>query len=194
MMKQHFSNGMNNFIAGWYMDDTSLCDDIVSYHKKNDDKFVGLIGRGGNLVIDFEMKDSIDCHLFNYELEIEYTKHLQSCVEQYLKIYPESGQTDNLWSSGVESKNVQFYKPNGGYKKWHFERRGIDSNRRHLVFMTYLNTIKDGGGTSFKYQNLDVNAEKGLTLIWPSDWTHTHRGIVSPTEEKYIITGWFCFV
>ena len=35
---------------------------------------------------------------------------------------------------------------------------------------------------------------KGLTLIWPADWTHLHRGVVSPSEEKYIITGWFDFL
>ena len=45
----------------------------------------------------------------------------------------------------------------------------------NLVFMTYLNTVTDLGGTAFKYQNLEVQAEKGLTLIWPSDWTHTHK-------------------
>ena len=26
------------------------------------------------------------------------------------------------------------------------------------------------------------------------DWTHLHRGITSPTETKYIITGWFSWV
>ena len=35
------------------------------------------------------------------------------------------------------------------------------------------------------------NAKKGKTLIWPSDFTHTHRGQKSPTQEKYIATGWF---
>lgn len=24
-----------------------------------------------------------------------------------------------------------------------------------------------------------------------SQFTHPHKGIVSPTEEKYIVTGWF---
>jgi len=26
--------------------------------------------------------------------------------------------------------------------------------------------------------------------MWPSDFTHTHRGIISKTKEKYILTGW----
>ena len=59
--------------------------------------------------------------------------------------------------------------------------------------MTYLNDVRDGGETEFFHQNLRVAARRGLTLIWPADWTHTHRGIVSPTEEKIIVTGWFSF-
>jgi hypothetical protein len=62
---------------------------------------------------------------------------------------------------------------------------------RHLVFMTYLNDVTDGGETEFFYQKLKVKPEKGLTLIWGADWTFTHRGITSPTQTKYIVTGWF---
>jgi hypothetical protein len=60
--------------------------------------------------------------------------------------------------------------------------------------MTYLNTVTDEGGTEWYHQNLKVNAEKGKTVIWPADWTFTHRGVPSPTQEKYIITGWFNFL
>ena len=58
--------------------------------------------------------------------------------------------------------------------------------------MTYLNDVDDGG-TEFKYQNITTPAKKGLTLIWPTHWTHTHRGQVSNTKIKYITTGWFDF-
>lgn len=60
--------------------------------------------------------------------------------------------------------------------------------------MTYLNTVTDEGGTEFLNQELKISAEKGKTVIWPADWTHTHRGVASPTQEKYIITGWLSFI
>ena len=44
------------------------------------------------------------------------------------------------------------------------------------------------------YQKLKTPAKKGLTIIWPAEWTHTHRGIVSNTKEKIIVTGWYNFV
>jgi hypothetical protein len=56
--------------------------------------------------------------------------------------------------------------------------------------MTYLNDVPNGG-TEFYYQGLKSPAKKGLTLIWPADWTHTHRGIVDDKNEKYIVTGWY---
>ena len=59
--------------------------------------------------------------------------------------------------------------------------------------MTYLNNV-DNGGTEFLFQKLKIPAKKGLTLIWPSDFTHTHRGVVSKTQEKYIVTGWMNYV
>ena len=60
--------------------------------------------------------------------------------------------------------------------------------------MTYLNTVKKKGETEFYYQKLKIKPETGLTIIWPSDWTHTHRGITSNTEEKYIVTGWYSYL
>jgi hypothetical protein len=57
--------------------------------------------------------------------------------------------------------------------------------------MTFLNDMTDEGGTEFLYQDLKVEPKKGLTLIWPSYWTHTHRGVISKTQEKYIVTGWY---
>ena len=59
--------------------------------------------------------------------------------------------------------------------------------------MTYLNNVTDAGGTEFYHQQLTVQPVKGLTLVWPADWTFTHRGVPSPTQEKRIVTGWFNF-
>ena len=59
--------------------------------------------------------------------------------------------------------------------------------------MTYLNDVTDKGETEFKHYNHKVKPKAGLTLIWPVDWTHTHKGNICLNEEKMIITGWFNF-
>ena len=59
--------------------------------------------------------------------------------------------------------------------------------------MTYLNDVADRGETEWYYQKLKIKPKKGLTVLWPTDWTYTHRGIPSPSQLKYIITGWYSY-
>ena len=90
---------------------------------------------------------------------------------------------------------MQWYPKGGGFKQWHTERSNAlpGSVYRHLVFMTYLNDVPDGG-TEWYYQQKYVPAQRGYTVIWPADWTFHHRGRVSTDSEKMIITGWFNFI
>ena len=59
--------------------------------------------------------------------------------------------------------------------------------------MTYLNDIEKNGETEFLHYNLKIKPKIGRTIIWPSEWTHAHRGLPTPEKEKYIITGWIKF-
>jgi hypothetical protein len=68
------------------------------------------------------------------------------------------------------------------------------THQRALVFMTYLNDVTDGGETQWLYQGKEMKPKKGLTVLWPTDFTHTHRGIVSLTQSKTIATGWYNYL
>jgi prolyl 4-hydroxylase len=90
--------------------------------------------------------------------------------------------------------NLQRYEPGQGFYGWHCERASIPYSSRVLVWMIYLNTVKDRGETEFFYQHHFEPAVEGKLVIWPSDWTHLHRGVPSPTETKYVLTGWFTHI
>ena len=90
--------------------------------------------------------------------------------------------------------NIQRFLPGEGYHAFHCERASWDTRDRVGVWMIYLNDVHDRGWTEFIYQQHFEEAKVGKIVCWPSDWTHTHRGIISPTETKYILTGWFTFV
>lgn len=179
-----------NFIETYQMEDTGLCDLIIGWFEKYGVKRSGVVGSG---YVDKEMKDSTDC-LFDGPLTEEYGCHLAKCIDEYRKKYESCDQVVGPWSI-FPFVNIQKYDPGGYYKVFHCERdAGFGKvSQRHLVFMTYLNDIADGGETEFLYQNAKVKPVKGKTLIWPVDWTHTHRGLVSNTETKYIVTGWISF-
>jgi hypothetical protein len=188
-MKEHNITALNNFIGGWVLDDLSICDRLIEYHKTNPDKFQGETVGGVNL----RVKDSTDCYLTDPALYFEYAKELQGVLDAYMLKYKWCNEY-SPWNVR-ESIYIQHYKPTGGYHGWHAER---SSNRpgvqdRHLVFMTYLNDVTEGGETEWFYQELKVQPRKGLTVIWPADWTFTHRGLPSMTQEKYIVTGWLSY-
>jgi hypothetical protein len=194
-MRKHNINESNNFIMGWYTDENNLCDKIIKYHKNHPEKHAdGRSLYNGTYSVNKEVKDSVDVQLGESSLKIEYNSLLQKCCDEYITKYP--------WSNKYapwrirDGIMIQHYLPAGGFKIWHTERQStsVACCNRHLVFMTYLNDVTDKGETEFFHQKIKIKPEKGLTLIWPTDWTFTHRGIPSPTEEKYIITGWFEYV
>lgn len=189
--KPHKINERNNFIGGWYLDDLSICDELISYHMNSSDKREGMMTGGPIGFVDKTAKDSTDVTLSPCDLTQRYVVLLYEVAKHYVQKYSYSGK---LVPWGVlEPIAIQRYVPGGGYKIWHFERENLDdvNARRHLAFMTYLNDVQDGGGTAFYYQDVVIKPEKGLTLIWPSEWMFTHKGVVSETQEKYIVTGWF---
>jgi hypothetical protein len=191
-MKEHAINQLNNFIMGWYSDDTSFCDEMINIHKETPHKGEGIIGNRG---VVKDVKESIDSAFYPDSLKwLKYGDVLQKCINAYVNKYNHANTNGNGLSVN-EVFNVQHYPVSGGYKVWHSERNSYSEINlsRQLVFMTYLNDVEGPGftgGTEFFYQNTKIRAEKGLTLIWPSDWMHTHKGIISNHSEKYIVTGW----
>lgn len=94
--------------------------------------------------------------------------------------------------------NLQKYRQNsGGYHHWHSEIYPRESNcetlHRVLLFMFFLNDVEQGGETEFRYQNLKVRPRQGRMVIAPAGFTHTHKGAVPISGDKYIITSWILF-
>jgi hypothetical protein len=187
---------MDNFLYQETLADVSICKKIIEFYQKSDNKNPGTCyNLSGVMSINKDYKDSSDVTLENDdEIFISYYKQLQSITDNYVELFPSC----NFYASwGIkQSVNIQHYSPNGGFKVWHTERATASEpmSSRHLVFMTYLNDVTDCGETEFFNQKIKVSPKEGLTLIWPADWTYTHRGIPSPTQDKYIITGWFNFL
>ena len=195
-MKEHEFDTTTQ-IGGWYMS-KKLCNDISKFWKTHKDKsYEGEMRLYGKSKVIKSIKESNEIVIpFTEQNEpwLEYKEQLYKIIKKYSKKYPE--MEDNASYGLGEHYNLQNYPVGGGFKKWHFENdfRSKERNaHRCLVFMTYLNDVDDGG-TEFKYQNVTSPAKKGLTLIWPAYWTHTHRGVVSKTKEKTIVTGWINYI
>ena len=178
---------METFIYETMLDDVSLCDALIDYHNNNlEYKSSGEVGKG----VDKKIKASTDVfiHGGNQNPMIHmYMQEVMNIVTKYVEKYNLTNMVDLALK---ETWNIQHYKPNEGFFGWHCERTFYASHQRALVFMTYLNDVTDGGETEFYWQKVKTKPIKGKTVIWPTDFTHLHRGIPSPTQHKYIATGW----
>ena len=94
--------------------------------------------------------------------------------------------------------NLQKYvQGSGGYHHWHSEiypqNASCETLHRVLLWQFYLNDVEDGGETEFLYQSRKVEARKGRLVIAPAGFTHTHKGHVARSEDKYIATSWILY-
>ena len=182
----------HSMIGGWYIS-SLICDALITIFKDNKKlQTRGRVGPPSATRIDSKVKECLQLGIWpscNDPSFVEYVKYLKVIIDLYAKKYPEVKQFQKFGI--METPQIQYYKPGQGFKLWHCER--TTKNQRCLVFMTFLNDVPEGG-THFKYQKLTAPAEKGLTLIWPTDFTHTHKGQITKKHEKYILTGWLGYI
>jgi len=179
----------DSFIGAWVMPEP-IIDSIWDYWQSEKDKrFKGELVTGKS-----ELKKSTDLKISAYNetpVWLNYRKQLQLCLDDYFVQYETANDVAkfNIYRDYL----MQFYKKGEGFFPWHSENHGtMETCDRSLVFMTYCNNVPNGG-THFKHQKLTTPAIKGLTLIWPPWWTHTHKGQISEEHEKMIVTGWYSY-
>jgi prolyl 4-hydroxylase len=178
----------SKFIQGWYISE-SICDQILQSFKRLQDQSLNVyLGEPKNYFVS----SLTDEKSYDSELSDRYKGELSLCLKKYLGTYQFACTNGKHYL--FNDINVQYFKPPLHYSKFHCERTSNgNSIFRTLVFITYLNDVKENGETEFFYQKTKIKPKKGLTIIWPTEWTHAHRGI-STNEDKYIVTGWFEYI
>ena len=178
---QQTSDFKKDVVYGQDCDDTEYRNEWGTPNWKNYGKWISECDsiRTVNLDREFAERDRI--------------KKLEKAKEDYISRYHVAFNNIDPFqiSTGF---NMQKYEPGQAYYAYHCERAGMRHSNRILVWMIYLNNVYDGGETEFFYYHHYEPARKGTLLIWPTDWTHLHRGILSNTENKYILTGWYTFL
>ena len=142
--------------------------------------------RAHTLACDLKSFPIEEHHGINSYVENALSRTLPDYIEKYSFL-----KQMGIWHWDTPY-NVQKYKEGEGYYTLHCEQ-AVDFPRRMLVWMIYLNTVTDKGGTYFNVYDKMIRPKEGRLVIWPAYWTHTHHGIVSETETKYLLTGWYEF-
>lgn len=183
------------FIGSWIIDRPSLCDELIVYFEKHVERQKqGLTSWG----VDLSIKDRADISIAPNEVRLPgnepieaYIDSLHKCYTDYLEQWP------FLKNMGVNFEvgtfNIGRYRKGQHFQQVHCERGSLATLHRVLAWMTYLNDVEDGGETYFSHYDVAIKPRKGLTLIWPAEWTHAHKGNLLRENLKYMITGWMHF-
>ena len=191
---KHSVNQDKNFISGYYID-KSFCNTIIEKVEQTQKRLLLNNDKTG-------FRNYLGIPLFKIDKELDhyYKTVLTDLLNLYMEEYPfikniQKLMIENLPETDFITAQVQKYKKGKFYNRLHCENGGSSTqyNNRAIVYMTYLNTIEEGGGTDFPSQNFQSKAEQGLTLLWPAYFTHPHMGIISEKSEKYIVTGYYEF-
>jgi len=121
--------------------------------------------------------------LYNGLMDLFWNNVYKLYSEKYSTLYTLSPQT-------IRTIKIQKTNVGEGYHKWHCENDNPQNGRRVLAFILYLNTVREGGETEFLYYPKRIKAKQGRIILWPSGFTHTHRGNPPISNTKYIMTGW----
>jgi len=186
-----------------------FCKDFIDLFEKSNLKHKGTsyVEKNGLILVETEhtTKKSTDISIYPGFIKdaeergesewIEYIHYINLKLEiglnEYIEEFP---MLNKLQKFVLEGYNIQRYLPGEGFFNWHCENPGYTrGGDRVLAWMVYLNDVETGG-TKFKLQNHTEKAEAGKFVVWPAFWTHFHKGQISETETKYIITGWYRYV
>lgn len=184
-----------HFIGSWHLRDSRLCEQLIALF----DRLSAFHTPGRTTMgIDLSIKKATDLIIFprdvektGFEAVFDYLRELEECARDYALQWPHLAET--MPRADLVPFKIQRYRSGEHFQKPHCERVTFGLMHRVLAWMTYLNDVEDGGVTRFHHYDIDVTPKRGLTLIWPGEWTHTHSGGIVNAGTKYILTGWMHF-
>ena len=161
-------------------------------------EFISNIGQLSKTTDEGNPRHIQDHLVFNFANNLDYSlengcivtnlilRKLKTCLNHYLKMYSVLDRSQFL----AYDCKVKKIAPGCGFHNWHYESGQYYTTGRKLVMQVYLNDDFEGGETEFLYYNKREKAEKGSVLIFPCEFTHTHRGNPPIDGTKYIATTW----
>tara|TARA_B100000123_G_scaffold272610_1_gene256337 strand:+ start:2708 stop:3409 length:702 start_codon:yes stop_codon:yes gene_type:complete len=183
-----------NFIGVWSLNDITFTDLLIDFFNSNQmlQMDMKIVSKNGNKIDENVVKGK---SILNMKAEgitntrmLLYFKYLNECYKNYLLRWPTIIKQEKLglmnnfelhkYVKGSPNNYDPFYKRNQPLA-------GIYS----LSFITFLNSVEKGGELEFYYHGTSIKAYRGVTVIYPSDWTHASKITSNVSDDLYIIRG-----
>jgi len=159
------------------------CDQVIDFFKKLPEKTFYKEGNyEGVLLTDAEESNYLKDNKLSF-----LKNRFQIALNEYIELYPELNFVEPFYLTEIRFKH---WKKNNFFDRWHSEHNS-ETPLRILNFMIYLST--HNCGTQFLDKRI-IKSEKGRLVIFPSYFTHTHRGMPCPDKkDRYMVGGYFNF-
>ncbi len=168
-----------------------ICSEIIRrFEEDTDNQYPGHIGQ--TIEMDTNIKRSTDLVTSGKEnwkdLDKELFRSLSHTLIEFRETYP-------FFKGPFKDSGYAIQRTNPGeFYHWHIDGGSHEFAERQLVAVWYLNdVVGPGGETEFSYQQVKVKPEAGKLCLFPSFWTHEHRGVTVQQGVKYIATTWIVF-
>ncbi len=166
-----------------------FCNHVIRKFENDNNKIPGRSYRG----VDIKIKDSTDLSVTeSYDWDEEdniFYEALKNPLDNYLNeyVYPKKiQQTPITYDTGYQ---IQRTTPLQNGYVWHHDSCVENNAQRIVTYIWYLNTINEEGTTDF-IDGTEIKPEQGKLILFPSFWTHIHKGNPPKKKNKYICTGW----
>jgi len=147
-------------------------------------------GEGGTPTLEKEdMSMGMDKYIIKeLSLTNEFNEFFKFLNTDIIRNYTD--KIPHLNNPVAHEAKIQNTHPGQGYHVWHCEWTN-DLPRRVLAWALFLNDVDEGGELEFLHQGIRIKPRKGDFVVWPSMFTHLHRGNPPISNDKWIVTGWF---
>ena len=126
------------------------------------------------------------------ELNAILAKRIKFIREDYMDHTPQDPIFPWMW--GLEEFRIKRYNEGDCFKQ-HVDVGDLNSARRFLAFLFYLNDDFEGGGTMFRTPDIKyIKPEKGRVLVFPPTWQYPHEGLPVKKGTKYILSTYLHYV
>ena len=171
-----------------------LCRTAIENYQRDPRRHPGYTvgSRGENKSYD-EVKVSTDLGIDSEGVWTAIHEQLHQTVSRVVLSIAAQFPSLRVWPLRTTGYKIQHYRKNEGHFKWHFDALGPGAWERQLALVIFLNSVAEGGETSFHRHNLRVRPVAGDALLFPTFWTHMHCGEIPRSEDKYIVSSFVCF-
>ena len=180
---------LNDFIQVVPTLPAACCENLITSYHKHFDKHV----KNNNSVQKFTELNYNQCA--SKEQMDRLVKRLKIAINTYTDVHCPTGSRFFPQKYGIEEFRIKCYNDEGDCFRQHVDVGDLNSSRRFLAFLFYLNDDFDGGSTMFRTpeQKL-VQPQRGNCLIFPPPWQSPHEGKPVTCGTKYIMSTYLHYV